>query len=298
MKDLNKSYLFAGLTILFWGTSASAFKIGLKYTDYIQLLFFSIFTAVLILFIILIFQNKLHLLKNQTKTDYFNSAFIGFLNPFLYYTVLFKAYSLLPAQIAQPLNFIWPITLVLLSIPILKQSLKLKSFLALLISFAGVFLISSEGQIFNFNLSSPLGVFLALGSSIVWSLFWLFNMKDKRDEVVKLFLNFFFALIFISILALYQNAFESFSKNGFLASIYIGFFEMGITFVLWLKALQFAGRTDKISNLVYLTPFFSLLFIHFVLHEKIYLTTIFGLILIILGILIQNRKSKFENENI
>ena len=48
------------------------------------------------------------------------------------------AYSLLPAQVAQPLNFIWPITLVLLSIPILKQKLKLKSLFALMLSFVGV----------------------------------------------------------------------------------------------------------------------------------------------------------------
>lgn len=291
MKDQKKSILFAGLTILFWGTSASAFKIGLKYTNYIQLLFFSILTAVLILLVILAYQDKLKYLKKQTLKDYLNSAFVGFLNPFLYYTVLFKAYSLLPAQIAQPLNFIWPITLVLLSIPLLKQKLKFKSFLALIISFAGVFIISSEGDLFNFKLSNPLGVLLALGSSIVWSLFWLFNIKDKRDEVIKLFLNFLFAFIFISFLFIYQNAFDSFTKSGIFASIYIGFFEMGITFVLWLKALQLAGRTDKIGNLVYLTPFFSLLFIHLILHERIYFTTIFGLILIIIGIIIQNRKN-------
>ncbi len=39
MKDINKSYLFASFTIIFWGTSASAFKIGLRHIDYFQLLF-------------------------------------------------------------------------------------------------------------------------------------------------------------------------------------------------------------------------------------------------------------------
>jgi drug/metabolite transporter (DMT)-like permease len=41
----------------------------------------------------------------------FQSAITGALNPFGYYLILFKAYSLLPAQLAQPLNMIWPVTL-------------------------------------------------------------------------------------------------------------------------------------------------------------------------------------------
>jgi drug/metabolite transporter (DMT)-like permease len=65
---------------------------------------------------------------------------------------------------------------------------------------------------------------------------------------------------------------------------------MGITFLFWLKALQTASSTDKVSNLVYLAPFLSLVFVHFILNEPIYLTTPAGLLLIILGIIVQNRK--------
>ncbi|MCK5029599.1 MAG: DMT family transporter, partial [Bacteroidales bacterium] len=163
MKNQSKAYIYAGLTILFWGTSASAFKIGLRHIDYFQLLFIATTTAVLFLFFILLYQKKLILIKQLSIKDYSHSTLLGFLNPFLYYTVLFIAYSLLPAQVAQPLNFVWPITLVLLSVPILKQKLKLKSILALLLSFIGVILISSEGNIMNMKFSNPLGVFLALG---------------------------------------------------------------------------------------------------------------------------------------
>ena len=292
MKNQSKAYIYAGLTILFWGTSASAFKIGLRHIDYFQLLFIAITTAVLFLFFILLYQKKLILLKQLSIKDYSHSIVLGFLNPFLYYTVLFVAYSLLPAQVAQPLNFVWPITLVLLSVPILKQKLKLKSMLALLISFIGVILISSEGNIMNMKFSNPLGVFLALGSSVVWALFWLYNVKDNRDEILKLFLNFLFAFLFITITTLIFSDIKLVSVEGLLAGIYIGLFEMGITFVLWLKALKLVGRTDKISNLIYLTPFCSLVFISIILGEKIFITTLFGLILIISGIFIQQAKRR------
>jgi len=295
MINQKKAYILASLTILFWSTSATAFKIGLNQTNYISLLFYSILIAVIVLFLIVLAQGKLDHFKKYNTKDYINSAFVGFLNPFLYYTVLFKAYTMLPAQIAQPLNFVWPITLVLLSIPILKQPITAKVFIAMLISFAGVFFISSQGNILNLDFSSPLGIFLALGSSVVWALFWIFNMKDKRDEVVKLFLNFFFAFIFILIYAIIEKSPFVINSIAVFSSIYIGIFEMGVTFVLWLLALQAAGRAEKVGTLIYLTPFCSLLFIHFILKEKIYTTTLVGLLLIVAGIIIQNYKKKDQS---
>ncbi|MFC2151862.1 DMT family transporter [Bacteroidota bacterium] len=292
MKNQSKAYIYAGCTIIFWGTSATAFKIGLRYIDYFQLLFVATATTLVFLFFVLLFQKRLALLKQITIKDLSNSLALGFLNPFLYYSILFIAYSLLPAQVAQPLNFVWPIALVLLSVPILHQKLKLKSIFALLISFIGVIFISSEGNILNMKFSNPLGVSLALGSSIVWALFWLYNVKDSRDEIIKLFLNFLFALLFVCITTRIFSTFKIESIKGILAGIYIGLFEMGITFVIWLKALKFTERTDKIGNLIYLTPFCALVFISVILKEKIFVTTIFGLILIISGILIQHAKTK------
>ena len=292
MSDQKKAYIFAGFTILFWGTSASAFKIGLKHIDYFQLLFVATITSIIFLFSVLLFQKRLHLFKQLKSKDYVQSLFLGFLNPFLYYTILFIAYSMLNAQVAQSLNFVWPITLVLLSVPILKQKLRLQSIFALLLSFIGVILISSEGNITNMQFSSPLGAFLALGSSVIWALFWLFNVKNNRDEVLQLLLNFLVALVFIIIATSVFSSLKILNIKGILAGIYIGLFEMGITFVLWLKALKLAGRTDKIGNLIYLTPFCSLIFISIILGEKIFITTLFGLILIIIGIFIQQIRNK------
>jgi drug/metabolite transporter (DMT)-like permease len=79
--------------------------------------------------------------------------------------------------------------------------------------------------------------------------------------------------------------------KGAAGSVYIGIFEMGLTFFFWLKALSLAKTTDKVSNLVYFAPFISLLFVHFILSEPVYYTTPAGLVLIIGGILIQTRKS-------
>jgi drug/metabolite transporter (DMT)-like permease len=67
---------------------------------------------------------------------------------------------------------------------------------------------------------------------------------------------------------------------------------MGITFFFWLKALQLASTTAKVSNLVYLSPFLSLFLVHFILHEPVYYTTPIGLVFIIAGIFVQTHRSK------
>ncbi len=48
--------------------------------------------------------------------------------------------------------------------------------------------------------------------------------------------------------------------------------------------MQYAPTTDRISNLVYLAPFLNLFFASQVLDEKIYLTTVYGIILLVAGI--------------
>lgn len=287
MGKQRRAYFYAFVVVLFWSTVASAFKISLRYLDVLSLLFYASITSTAAFFVYLLFSKKLNLLKALSTKDYLYSALLGFLNPFLYYLVLFKAYSILPAQEAQPLNFIWPIMLVLLSIPLLKQKIKSKDFLAIIISFAGVFVISTRGNILGFKFTNPVGVLLATGSSVIWALFWIYNMKDKRDEVVRLFLNFAFGSVFIFLSMLLFAGVKIPNLNGILGAAYVGLFEMGITFLLWLKALKLSKTTAHIANLIYLVPFLSLVIISFAVPEKILSSSIIGVIFIVGGIILQ-----------
>ena len=217
---------------------------------------------------------------------------LGFLNPFLYYLVLFKAYDLLPAQEAQPLNYTWAITLALLSIPLLKQKIGLRDFTAAFVSYSGVVVISTHGDILNFRFSNPLGVALALGSTVIWALYWIYNTKDDRDPVVGLLLNFVFGLPLSLALCLFSSSVWVSSPYGLFGAVYVGIFEMGITFVFWLSALKLSENTAKVGNLIFISPFLSLVFIHFLVGEDILASTYIGLALIVTGLLIQQLKSR------
>lgn len=287
MGKQKRAYLYASVAVLLWSTIASAFKISFRYIDILPLLFYASIVSSVFLFLYLLFLKKLNLLKALSKKDYLHSALLGFLNPFLYYVILINAYSILKAQEALTLNFIWPIMLVLLSIPLLHQRIKLRSILAIIISFIGVFIIATEGDILGFRFTSTVGVLLAVSSAVIWALFWIYNVKDKRDEAVGLFLNFAFGSVFIFLSMLFFAKVEIPNLKGILGAAYIGLFEMGITFLIWLKALKLSKTTAHVANLVYLAPFLSLVVISFAVGEKIFFSTIIGLIFIIGGIILQ-----------
>jgi len=286
MSDRNKAYIYVALATLLWSGVASAFKIILRELDYIQMLFAVSLTSLLALFLIILLQGKFSQLKSQSGKQILRSALMGLINPFGYYLILFKAYSILPAQEAQPLNWTWPVVLSILSVPLLKQKLRLKSLLGILVSFFGVIIISTHGNPLAMHLSNPMGVTLAVSSSVIWSFYWIFNIKDERDPVIKIFTCFAFGIIYITGALFILTDFEIPSTVGLLTVVYIGLFEMGVTFILWMKALSLAGNNARIAGIAYLTPFISLVFIHFIVGETIAVSSVAGLILIVGGILI------------
>jgi len=284
MKNQSKAYLFTALSILCWATVATAFKLALRDISPVQLLFISTISSTLLLSFLALISGKFRLIKAFTIRDYALSALMGLINPFAYYLILFEAYRLLPAQIAQPLNCTWGIVIVFLSIPILKQQVRWYNFLSLCIGLLGVSVIAYGGEMSLYLNISVTGVLLALSSSVVWSVYWLINAGDKKDEVVRLLMNFIFGSIFITLFYLLQGGFHEWNGEGLLPAVYVGVFEMGLTFWFWLQALRYSQNTAKISIYIYIFPILSLIFIHFFLGEKILLTSVAGLILVIFGV--------------
>lgn len=253
----------------------------------LQLMFYAVIVSTVALFVILKIQNKTALIKSMTVKDMLKTGLPGILNPYLYYITLFKAYDLLPAQEAQPLNYTWAITLSLLSIPFLGQKMTLRELLAILTSYAGVVVISTHGNLTDFQFSNGYGVFMALLSTIIWSAYWIMNTKSKADPLVELFLNFCFGIPFITITMLIYSGLPPFNLPAVLSATYVGLFEMGITFALWLNAMKLTEKASRVSNLIFFSPFLSLILIHFILGEEIMPSTLVGLLFIVGGNVIQ-----------
>jgi drug/metabolite transporter (DMT)-like permease len=288
--DRRKSLLYAGLAVIIWSTVATAFKLGLRELHYAQLIFLAAGVSLLIFTIYLLVVQQFRLIFKATPRELLHSAAIGFLNPFAYYLIIFKSYSLLPAQIAQPLNMIWPLVLALLSVPMLKQNITWKQFLSLGICLIGIVILSSQGSLTGFKNTSFVGVALAVGSSVFWALYWILNVKDHRPEAVKLFFNFFFGFIYLLIFLPVISDFNFSIGISLWSAVYIGFFEVGITYLIWMKAMHLSDNNALTGSLIYIAPFLSLIMISAIIGETIHISTVFGLILIASAIIFQQLK--------
>jgi drug/metabolite transporter (DMT)-like permease len=294
IKNQKKAMLFAFAAVLMWSTVATAFKITLSYFSPIQMLWIASSITLLLLTIICFFQGKLSQLKvTFLKRPLFYVA-MGLINPFIYYLTLFYAYDLLPAQQAQSLNYTWAIMLSILAVPVLGQKLTRFDISAIILGYLGVLIVATKGDLFTLHFSSGFGVFLALLSTLLWASYWIFNSKNNADPILSLLICFLISvpiiMLFVPILSEYPLITIN-NWQGWLGAIYIGLFEMGFAFVAWLMAMRYAQNTAKISNLIFISPFISLILLNQLVGEEIYPATIVGLLLIIIGLIVQQIRS-------
>ncbi|WP_163392420.1 DMT family transporter [Enterovibrio norvegicus] len=278
--------------VLLWSTVATAFKITLTYMDPIQMLAAASVVSALSLAAIAAWKGTLNTLAATLSKRPLYYLMLGLINPLVYYLVLFKAYDLLPASQAQPLNYSWAITLTLMAAIFMGQKIRKQDWIAAVLGYAGVVVIATKGDVFALNFDSPLGVGLALLSTLLWAGYWILNAKNQADPVIGLLLGFLLSLPFSIGLSLYTSDWSGIPWQGWLAVSYVGLFEMGITFVLWLNAIKLASNTARISNLIFISPFISLLLLATIIGEQIHPTTLVGLLMIVTGLLVQQRKSK------
>lgn len=289
MSRQRRAMLLGLAAVLLWSTVASAFKLSLRQVTPVQLLCASAPVSALVLLLGLLLSGNGGRLREVDRRGLLRSALLGLLNPTLYYLILFAAYDRLPAQQAQPLNYTWAITLALLAVPLLGQRLAGRTLLALLVSYAGVWVIATRGRVDSLHFSDPLGVALALGSTLVWALYWIGCVRDRRDPLLALFLNFACGSVYCLLLAPFAGGLDL-GWRGWLGAGYVGVFEMGLTFLLWLQALRLSDSAARVGNLIFLSPVLSLVFIHFLVGEDIHSSTLVGLGLILAGNALQQAR--------
>ena len=291
---LPRAYVYAGLTLAMWATVATAFKLTLAVATVIQTLWISTLVSCIALICICAVKGQIPQLLPALKRSFKVTMAAAVLNPVAYYLILFEAYDRLPAQLAQPINITWTIVLALMAGLILKQPVRWVDYLAAHIGFLGVLIIVSQGDLNFVSSADWWGVFLAVGSTVIWAGYWTLNVVDHREPLVGMTLNFLFAMPLIGVLWSLEGSGWP-PVDGWLGGAYIGLFEMSLAFYCWSLALKATDNAAKISNLIFLSPFISLQLIGWILGESIHMTTYLGLIVILLGIIWQQRWHASKN---
>ncbi len=284
--------LVLGLSaVLFWSTVATAFKLTLAEFTPIQMLTIASIVSAVALLVICAFKGTLNQVTNTFFANPWYYLLLGLINPLAYYLILFKAYALLPASQAQSINYSWAITLTFMAAVFLGQTIRKQDWFACVLSYLGVIVIATQGELLGLQFDSPLGVGLALLSTLLWAGYWILNTKNQADPIVGVLLGFLIAIPFAIALSWYEGApWGQISTQGWVAVTYVGLFEMGITFVLWLSALKSTNNTARISNLIFASPFISLMLLATIIGEEIHPSTLIGLVLIIIGLVVQQLK--------
>lgn len=284
MNQNTKSIVLASVAVLSWSTVATAFKIALRQLSTFEMLLIATATSLLIFAVLLTIERKWGELRHIPNKMWAYGAVMGFVNPVAYYLILFQAYDMLPAQVAQPANYLWPIVLLVLLAVFNRQPIAPKKYIGMTVSLVGLTLVSFGGKSVT-GYISPVGLALGLGSAFLWATYWLLNEKFKGvvSESVGLFLGFLFGMVYLLIGMIFVPV-NIPSTSALLSGIYIGAFEMGIPFVCFGLALRRTSNPALINQLCYLAPFMSLFFISMVLGESISPATLLGLSLIVGGI--------------
>ncbi len=272
--------LLALASVLFWSWAATAFKMALEYhTPWFTVFAGSLISAAVLLVSLLARGRRLG------RGDIRRGALFGLLNPFVYYLVLLNAYNGLPAQIAMVVNYLWPVVLVVLAVPLLGQRLTPGGVCGILLSFSGVVFMALYGR-GSLSISWP-PLLLALLSTVVWAVYWLLNTRSTGDTNAVLLVCFLFGTAYLGIYGLVTG--ESFIPRtpALPWLFYIGAFEMGITFILWNTALKRAASAAMVGGLIFLTPFLALIPISIVVGEGIAPSTVMGLVLVTAGIFLE-----------
>jgi len=287
MKKEWLAYYYGSLCILFWALIPTISKYLLRELDNLQILFYSTVFSVVTLFVIILFQRKILLFRNYSMKDYLWMFFLGFLGSYLYYVLLYGAFNLTTAAEGYILAYTWPIIAVLLGVVVLNEKFTFLKIFAVFVSFMGAVVVFTKGNFIGFSLTNVSGNILAILAAVTFAFFSIFGKKSKFDRTISAFVYWLAALVCISLTIPFFSSFKLFSFTAFFLLLINGVIINGITYIFWFKALEL-GDTAKISNLLYLSPFLALIYIFLFLKEEILFSSIVGLVIIMIGIIIQS----------
>ena len=184
------------------------------------------------------------------------------------------------------INYLWPMMAVVAGCILLKEKMTVRKVVAVVMSFVGVTIVTSNGSLQGFSGSNLEGTLCCVLAAVFYGLFVVLNKRLPYNPMVNMMLYYAQSAILAFV---YVAAFEGVpvlhaaQLPGFL---WIGVACHAIAYVSWALAMKH-GQTAKIANLAYITPFLAMVVAHFVLGDPITVWSVGGLLVIVAGIFLQ-----------
>ncbi|MEM1228976.1 MAG: DMT family transporter [Pseudomonadota bacterium] len=297
--DERSAYLTGLLAVVLWSTSSTAFKLGLADLGPLPLVTLASILSTLILALLWALQRQRSARPGEhpgvedpraaRRSLLREALLLGAINPLCYYPLLLAGYERLPAQIAQPLNYTWAIALALLAVPLLRQKLRGRTLAGIALSYGSAVGLLLGAAASPLGRPDTLGVLYILLSTGLWALYWILGQRARSEPLALLASSFAVGALALAVTLTVVGTWPVLSLGNLAAAAWIGAFEMGLTFVLWQRALARTASVGRVSQLIFLAPFLSLLPIALILGEPLQASSLLGLCGIVAGLLLTGR---------
>ena len=273
-----------------WGSAFIAIKISLEYFAPVSLASYRLIVATIFLLIFYIIGQYKTLLS---KNDLLMLIFVGIVGNFLPFYLISWSEQHIQSSTAGILMGVGPIlTLVLAHFFTKDDKFNSVKLLSIIVGFIGVLFIFEIDSLLSINSSNSvqliskfLIIIAALGYMI--SNIVAYNTLKHIDSFsITFFATFFGALISIPFLIFSEiNQPSYFNIRSILPILYLGIFPTALAFQLRYHITKTSGPVF-LSYVAYLIPIFALIWGFILLSEKIYLSSILGITLILIGVYI------------
>ncbi|MCT4618376.1 MAG: DMT family transporter [Marinisporobacter sp.] len=307
----NFLYFLLILTVIFWGTSFGAVKIGIGNLSPVQFLFLRTLFATIIFSIILFKTPKNK--RKVSKKDIPYIMYLGFMGIGGYFIVQYTALEYTTTVNASLLVGLAPIIVAIYSCLFLKEKLELVRIMGIAMCFAGIILIITKGNVSNLSFGKTMfGDMLMLLNAVMLAIFSIGAKKilKKYDPFIVVAYMNIFALIMLAPFAFTSNflssdsllsKFNDIDMKAILAALYLGATCTVLGYYSWYSAIKEFGPS-RTSVFNYINPLVASIVSFMLFDEGINVCTILGGISIIGGVALNNvqnilhKKEKFKQK--
>ncbi len=283
MKLKDNYHAYAIITIIFWSLAYVLTRLMMQNFTAFSLGFLRYFVASCTLVIVVI-VTKMHPPGKSDIPWFIASGAIGF---FFYIIVFNKGAEAVTSSTGSVVIATVPVITALLAWFIYNEELHILQWIAIVIEFIGVIILTMMNGIFSINI----GLFWLFLAVLALSIYNLFQRKLTRTYTAMQSCSYsiFFGTIMLGIFI--PTSIKEISHATGMQLFYIiilGVFSSAIAYVAWSKAFAKAAKTSQVSNYMFVTPFLTSIFGYLFLNEIPDIATVVGGTIILFGLFLFN----------
>lgn len=279
------SFLILTLSIILWGSSVVATRIAGFSVSPVWLAFFRIVIAAVLMAVIRLFSKNRSRPHGRDMALIILSAVIGIT---LYYIIENIGIMMTAASTASMISGSYPAITLALGFAFFHEKITVRRIAGILVSMAGIGLLTYAGG----GASRLAGIGLLLLDGVFWALY-NYMVQAVSPGVDAFTISYYqtlaAAVCYLPFLLFEKGSVPVFDQTSLLCILYLGVCCSTLAYILYNKGLRGVSAFTA-ASLLNLMPLSGTVLSALILHEEISLKAGIGGILIILGVIISNRR--------